>query len=335
MPPSWHPFRSVSACRRHPSRQRRALSRRRLCPVLLTALAIAATAFAQQDDPGVPTVLKAGTPVLLTLSETIDSATHERGAKFAFTVAVPVTIDGVTLIPAGARAEGEVVHSDKPGMFGKPAELTLTSRAVVLDDRRIHLRGLVLAESGHSRENAANGAQLTADVLHDLEILSGAASGAYGIALAAFVQGKRIVVPAGTELVARVANDESFGDSRARTESAVPAVEQGTIVFYRLPKPILPAGSFMIREGKVDVGMLRRGQFFIIKADPGIHEYTVHWEAKDVVTIEVEPAETSYVRGEINRGFVVPRPNLAPSSEEAFESIRAHLEEAPPLHDDR
>src|SRR4029078_9842683 len=109
MRPSWHPFRTVSACRRHPSRQRRALSRCRLCPVLLTALAIAATAFAQQDDRGVPTVLKAGTPVLLTLSETIDSATHERGAKFAFTVAAPVTIDGATLIPAGARAEGEVV----------------------------------------------------------------------------------------------------------------------------------------------------------------------------------------------------------------------------------
>ena len=334
MPPSWHPFRSVSA-RRHPSRQTRALSCCRLTPVLLPSLAIGALAFAQPDDPGVPTILKAGTPVLLTLSETIDSATHERGAKFAFSVTAPVTIDGVTLIPAGAGAEGEVVHSDKPGMLGKPAELTLTSRAVVLDDRRIQLRGLVLAESGHSRESAASAAQLTADVLHDLEIVTGAGSSAYGIALAAFVHGKQIVVPAGTELVARVANDESFGDSRARAESAVPAVEQGTIVFFRARKPILPGDSFMIREGKVDVGMLRRGQFFSIKADPGVHEYTVHSEAKDVVTIEVEPAETSYVRGELTRGFVVPRPNLAPSSKEAFESIRADLEEAPPLHDDR
>jgi hypothetical protein len=279
--------------------------------------------------------LKAGTPVLLTLSETIASATHERGAKFAFRVAAPVTIDGVTLIPAGAPAEGEVVHSDKPGMLGKPAELTLTSRAVVLDDRRIQLRGLVLAESGHSRDGVASAAQLTADVLDDLEILRGAGSGAYGIALAAFVHGKRIVVPAGTELIARVANEESFGDSRTRTESAAPAVEQGTIVFYRSPKPLLPGESFMIREGKVDVGQLRRGQFFIIKVDPGVHEYIVHSEAKDVVTIEVEPAETYYVRGELTKGLVVPRPSLAPSSEEAFESIRADLEEAPPLHDGR
>ena len=279
--------------------------------------------------------MKAGTPVLLTLSETIDSATHERGAKFAFTVAAPVTIDGVMLIPAGARAEGEVVHSAKSGMLGKPAELTLTSRAVLLDDRRIQLRGLVLAESGQSRERGANAAQLTADVLDDLEILRGAASGAYGIALAAFVHGKRIVVPAGTELVARVANNESFGDSLTRRESVAPAVEQGTVVFFRARKPLLPGDSFMIREGKVDVGMLRRGQFFIVKADPGVHEYTVHSEAKDVVTIEVESGETSYVRGELTRGFIVPRPNLVPSSKEAFESIGADLEEAPPLHDER
>src|SRR5262245_37049194 len=139
------------------------------------ALIGCAAAFAQSESPA-PTaqrVLKAGTPVRLRLLETIGSETHERAAKFPLEVTAPVTVDGVTLIPAGARAEGEVVHVANSAMLGKPGELTLTSRAALVGERRIRLSGLLLPEPAESRERAADAAKGTLDVLSDLEIVRG------------------------------------------------------------------------------------------------------------------------------------------------------------------
>jgi hypothetical protein len=297
--------------------------------VTVVALLACASAFAQPasliPSESVPAtwapLLQAGTPVRLILRETVGSETHELGATFALDVAADVSVDGVTLIPAGARAEGEVVHVDKPGMLGKAAELTLTSRTVLMGDRRIELRGLLLADSAQSREVLANAVQGTADALSDLAFVRTTGSGAYGIALAAFIHGNQIVVPEGTELVARVANDESLGNAR--------------IVFFRAPKPRFPGYSITIREGEAEVGTLRVGQYFTVEADPGVHEYAVHSEARDVLTIDAEPGETYFVRGELTRGLLVPRPNLVPSTKEAFEGVRSVLAEAAPAGDDR
>jgi len=308
------------------------------------ALMSCAAAFAQdslsqqqRSEPLASTtqrVLKAGTPVRLRLLETIGSETHERGAMFPLEVSEAISIDGVTLIPAGARAEGEVVHVAKSAMLGKAGELTLTSRAAFVDGRSIRLAGLLLADSAESRQRGANAAQQTANVLSDLEIVRGMGAGAYGTALAVFIQGKRVVVPEGTELVGRIASDESFGGSRLVAATPQAAAEHGTIVFYRLAKPRTPGYGFKVREGTVEVGTLRRGEYFIVTAAPGVHEYTVHSEAKDVLTVEAEAGETLYVQGSFTKGLVAPRPNLAPSTKEAFEAAREGLMEAAQLHDE-
>ena len=253
-----------------------------------------------------------GVPVPLRLDETIGSETHEPGATFTLTVTAPVVVDGMT-IPAGARAEGQVVHLQKPSAFGKPAELTLASRAVYVGDTSIALRGLLLAEVAESRSKSANAATTTADVLSDLTIVRTAGSGIYGTAIAAFIRGEHIVVPAGTELVAHVPTDAD--------------AEHGTIVFYR-PRGEGGLGyGFTVHEGTTELVTLRRGQYFVAVATPGRHEYFARSEARDVLAVEVEPGETHYVEGVFTPGFALQRPNLSPSSKEAFEALQGGLEE--------
>jgi hypothetical protein len=272
----------------------------------LVILLVCAPALAQEP----------GYPVPLRLEETIGSATHEQGASFALTVTAPVIVDGMTLIPAGAHAEGQVVHVQKPGAFGKPAELTLASRFVDVGDTRMALRGLMVAAVAQPRSTAANAARTTADVLDDLTIIRTTGSALYGTAIAAFIRGEHIVVPMGTDLVARV---------------LVPEVsEHGTIVFYR------PRGGgglgygFTVHEGTMEVVTLRRGEYFVAAVPPGKHEYFVRSEARDVLDVEVEAGETHYVRGTFTSGFAAQRPNLSPSSKQAFEALRGELEEVAP-----
>jgi hypothetical protein len=254
-----------------------------------------------------------GVPVPLRLEETIGSETHEQGASFALTVTAPVVVDGVTVIPAGARGEGQVVHVQKPAAFGKPAELTLASRFVQVGDTRMALRGLMVAEVAQSRATSGNAARTTAQVLGDLSIIG---SALYGTAIAAFIRGEHIVVPAGTDLVAH---------------ALVPAAaEHGTIVFYR-PRGEGGLGyGFNVHEGTTELVTLRRGEYFVAAVPPGKHEYFVRSEARDVLAVEVEPGETLYVQGTFTPGLAVQRPNLAPSSKEAFEALRSKLEEVAP-----
>jgi hypothetical protein len=274
-------------------------------------------------------VLAQGTPVVLRLGETIGSNTHERGAKFVLEVLEPVIAEGVIAIPAGSQAEGEVTHAAKSGVFGKPGELTLASRVAVVGDRRIPLRGLTLAAVARSRQPAASAARTTADLLSDLTFLRTTANSVYGALFGAFIQGDRIVVPAGTELVAHVASNESLADSAIVAGAvATSPTERGKIVFYRARRdgPL----SLTVREGTAELGTLRSAQHFVVAAQPGVHEYTVKLQTQDVLTIEVELGETYYVQGAIDEGVLLPRPNLWLSNGEAFEAMRDELEEAVP-----
>lgn len=295
-----------------------------------TEIPTSASSTAEAAPANLPPVLAPGTPVVLRLGETIGSNTHARGAKFVLEVVEPVIVEGVIAIPAGSRAEGEVVHAAKSGVFGKPGELTLASRAAVVGDRRIPLRGLTLAAVARSRQPAAGAVKTTADVLSDLTILRTTANSAYGTIFAAFIQGDRIVVPAGTELVAHVASGEPLASSPLVTgpASATSPTEPGKIVFYRARRD----GPFRltVREGTTELGTLGSAEYLVVAAQPGVHEYTAKLETQDVLTIEVEVGETYYVQGALGQGVVLPRPNLWLSNGEAFEAMRDELDEAVP-----
>jgi hypothetical protein len=100
---------------------------------------------------------------------------------------------------------------------------------------------------------------------------------------------------------------------------------KGQIVFFRPSKFAGAAVGFKVREGSTELGKLRSGKYFVASVDPGTHEYTVHSESEDVLTMEVESGETYYVQGTLTMGVMVGRPNLSPSDEATFNGMADKL----------
>jgi hypothetical protein len=100
---------------------------------------------------------------------------------------------------------------------------------------------------------------------------------------------------------------------------------KGQIVFFRPSKFAGAAVGFKVREGSTELGKLRSGKYFVASVDPGTHEYTVHSESEDVLTMEVEAGETYYVQGTLTMGVMVGRPNLSPSDEATFNGMADKL----------
>lgn len=109
--------------------------------------------------------------------------------------------------------------------------------------------------------------------------------------------------------------------------SAAPQ-DKAQIVFFRESKFVGGAIGFKVREGEAELGKLRSGKYFVANVEPGKHEYNVHGETKDVLTMEVEAGETYYVLGSLGMGIVAGRPNLSPSDEATFLSMSGKLKPA-------
>ena len=103
---------------------------------------------------------------------------------------------------------------------------------------------------------------------------------------------------------------------------------KGQIVFFRPSKMVGAAIGFKVREGETELGKLRNGRYFVASVEPGTHEYVVHSETQDVLTIEVEAGETYYVQGTLGMGIVTGRPNLSPSDEGTFNGLSTKLKMA-------
>lgn len=109
---------------------------------------------------------------------------------------------------------------------------------------------------------------------------------------------------------------------------APPPEGKGQVVFFREKKFAGSAVRYKVREGENELGKLSSGVYFVHVTEPGTHEYTVHSEAKDILTLEVEPGETYYVQGDITMGMLVGRPNLSPKDAATFEAMSAKLKPA-------
>lgn len=114
----------------------------------------------------------------------------------------------------------------------------------------------------------------------------------------------------------------------ANTLIAAAPQDKGQIVFFRESKFVGGAIGFKVREGETELGKLRSGKYFVATVEPGKHEYNVHGETKDVLTMEIEAGETYYVQASIGMGIVAGRPNLSPSDEATFLSMSNKLKPA-------
>ena len=120
-------------------------------------------------------------------------------------------------------------------------------------------------------------------------------------------------------------------ETAAAAPVAAPSPETATVIFFR-PSRFVGAGvGFIVREGQTELGKLRNGKYFTVHVTAGKHDFVVHSESKDVLTIDADPGETYYVQGSVGIGLMVGRPNLAPADQAAFEAVKAKLKEVPPL----
>jgi hypothetical protein len=130
----------------------------------LTAFAalicVAAPAFAQSPTVGVPApqplssapiavvptpsaILRVGTEVPLRLRDTLTTRGKQLrvGQRFQLETSEPVMVQGVTVIPVGSPAVGEITDVRNKGMWGKSGHLGARILYVTVNGRQIRLSG--------------------------------------------------------------------------------------------------------------------------------------------------------------------------------------------------
>ena len=88
-------------------------------------------------------VLRAGTEVILRTSEalTTDGKKLREGQRVMLSVAEPVMLNGMTVIPAGSPATGEITDVRNKGMWGKSGRIGGHVLYVRVGERQIRLTG--------------------------------------------------------------------------------------------------------------------------------------------------------------------------------------------------
>ncbi len=109
-----------------------------------------------------------------------------------------------------------------------------------------------------------------------------------------------------------------------------PPAGKGQVVFFREKKFAGSAIRYMVREGTTELGKISSGVYFVLAADPGKHTYSVHSEAKDDLTLEVEAGETYYVISGVTMGFMAGHPHLTPSDQATFDGMADKLRTSTP-----
>jgi hypothetical protein len=93
-------------------------------------------------------MLPAGTLVALRVETEMSSKTAKRGDRFPLSLAADILLDGRVVVPAGARGEGEVVHSAGTGFGGRAGELLLAARYLEIGAARLKLQSFKIAKTG-------------------------------------------------------------------------------------------------------------------------------------------------------------------------------------------
>jgi hypothetical protein len=139
-------------------------ARHAACALLLapaSALAQIAPAPAAVPIPAANTgnaVLRVGTEVPLRLSEELSTKGKQLkvGQRFRMEVAVPVQVQGVTVVPAGSPAVGELTDVRNKGMWGKSGRIAARVLYLTVNGRQIRLSG-ALTQKGTAGGVAAVG----------------------------------------------------------------------------------------------------------------------------------------------------------------------------------
>ena len=97
---------------------------------------------------GEPAKLAEGTEVRLKFLDSLSSGTAVQGQRFNLEVVDDVVVNGMIVVPHGAKAVGNVVSAKKRGRMGKAGELNVLLDYMLVGDQRVRLR----ASSGQEGE---------------------------------------------------------------------------------------------------------------------------------------------------------------------------------------
>ena len=187
-----------------------------LCTVSISAVGFAQEAMVIGGEQR-PT-LRAGTSVpLKTLTElSTKGKTLRVGDRFNLEVAEPVMVEGVTVIPVGSPAIGEITSVRNKGMWGKSGKIEVRILYATVNGRQIRL-------SGATDDKGVTG---TASVVGAVVLLPIAGF---------FLTGTSAVIPAGSGITAFVQEDVplSFGKT---TEPAPMVIDAASAPVLAAPK---------------------------------------------------------------------------------------------------
>ena len=110
-----------------------------------------------------------------------------------------------------------------------------------------------------------------------------------------------------------------------------PDASRGTVCFFRPETSLLglPAPYYVQEDGR-DIGMLDYGTWFVHRARPGMHLYTISTESTARTVIPAKAHEVRYVKCSSHIGVVVGRPNMEPSTPEEFKAASPELKRIRP-----
>jgi hypothetical protein len=167
--------------------------------LLAAALTVSAVTLRDRSDP---VTLPERTEIHVTLDQALASNQSRPGDHFDATVSEPVVMDGKTVIPQGAHAEGLVVDARQSGRLMGRARLQLALQTVAVDGQNYDVRTTAHPRIGrdHKKRNwewigggAAGGAVIGALAGGGTGALIGGPVGAGAGATVALVTGKKDV----------------------------------------------------------------------------------------------------------------------------------------------
>jgi hypothetical protein len=122
----------------------------------MSSPATSAPAPAAPEPQPQPLVVPAGTTLTVRLGESVGSKISSPGQSFSATLSSPVTVDGNTVIPAGAAARGTVVDAKPLGRFkgGAILEVRLNSITVNGTEQRIKTSAVTRTLKGKGKRTA-------------------------------------------------------------------------------------------------------------------------------------------------------------------------------------
>ena len=183
---------------------------------VLLAAALASSAVAKWGHSTDPVTVPEHTRIHVVLDQAVSTGTKP-GQHFRATVSKPVVIEGETVIPKGAHAEGVVVEAKEAGRFKGRPQLQLALQSVDLDGQNFPVHTYSSRELGPGH------------VKHHLLWIGGGAGGGVLIgALAGGGMGAAIGGPVGAAAGTTVALVTAKRDVKLRPE---------TPLTFRLSKP--------------------------------------------------------------------------------------------------